>query len=187
MRGLLILIVGLLILLTACGSSKSLKTTIVKECTATQNGIFPDSTCTPGMVNSNVTQATIGQTICKSGWATTIRPAENVTEPEKFTSMKQYGDSTTKGQVSKYEYDHLVPLEVGGDPNSVQNLWPELHSVILNNYQYGSYTKDKVENALNSLVCKGAMPLAQAQQVFITNWTNGLKYTKSKIPALPNS
>src|SRR5258708_3844160 len=38
------------------------------------NGVLPDSTCTPGSTNPNVTQANIQQTICVSGYTQTIRP-----------------------------------------------------------------------------------------------------------------
>ena len=68
-----------------------------------------------------VTQATIGSTICRSGWTATVRPPESITEPEKFASMDAYGDS---GSASSYEYDHDVPLELGGAVNDPRNLWP---------------------------------------------------------------
>src|ERR1700687_6125535 len=43
----------------------------------------PDPRCTPGTVNPAVTQAMLGSTICRSGWTSTVRPAESVTAPEK--------------------------------------------------------------------------------------------------------
>src|SRR6185312_13210468 len=79
------------------------------SCHAISSGLHarPDPRCTPGTVNPAVTQASIATTICASGWTATVRPAESVTEPEKLASMSAYSD---RG-VSRYEYDHFVPLE----------------------------------------------------------------------------
>ncbi|MGW4994883.1 hypothetical protein ACWEQ3_46110 [Streptomyces mirabilis] len=35
---------------------------------------LPDSSCTPGSYNPNVTQSNIHSTICVSGWTATVRP-----------------------------------------------------------------------------------------------------------------
>ena len=43
-------------------------------------------------------------------------------EAEKWASLAAYGDA---GSLRDYEYDHLVPLELGGAPNDPRNLWPE--------------------------------------------------------------
>jgi hypothetical protein len=90
----------------------------------------PDKRCTPGAVNPVVTQASIYETICRSGWTSTVRPRVSITEPEKFASMAAYG---LYGPASSYEYDHLVPLELGGAVNDPRNLWPEP------DYQAGSF------------------------------------------------
>jgi hypothetical protein len=47
-----------------------------------------------------------------------VRPPESITEPEKFASMDAYGD---RGSASSYEYDHDVPLELGGAVNDPRN------------------------------------------------------------------
>jgi hypothetical protein len=119
----------------------------------------PDPACTPGALNPAVTQATIGRTICVSGWTSTVRPPESITEREKFASMRSYGD---RGSMSDYEYDHLVALELGGAVNDARNLWPEPGGV--------SNPKDRVENALHRMVCNGHMRLADAQHVIATGW-----------------
>ena len=36
--------------------------------------------------------------------------------------MAAYGDT---GSLGDYEYDHFVPLELGGATNDPRNLWPE--------------------------------------------------------------
>ena len=83
---------------------------------------FPNHYLTPGAIDSRVTQANIHQTICVAGYSAKVRPPESVTEPEKLASMKAYHDT---GSPSEYEFDHLIPLELGGAPNNMRNLWPE--------------------------------------------------------------
>jgi hypothetical protein len=137
------------------------------SCHAIGSGLFtrPDPRCTPGALNPAVTQRTIGSTICRSGWTSTVRPPEAITEPEKLASMASYGVS---GPASSYEYDHLVPLELGGAVNDPRNLWPEP------DYSHPApfylNPKDHLEYALRGLVCQGAMPLSQAQEEIATNW-----------------
>ncbi len=109
-----------------------------------------------------MTQATIGSTICASGYSSTIRPPESVTYPEKRASMAAYGQS---GSTSGYEYDHLVSLEVGGAANAAANLWPEPYAG-----SYGARVKDRLENRLHQLICSGALPLATAQAAEASNW-----------------
>ncbi|MGH2638554.1 MAG: hypothetical protein ACRDF4_04635 [Rhabdochlamydiaceae bacterium] len=126
-------------------------------------GGLPDPNCTPGAINLNVTQDNIQSTICTSGYTASIRPPESYTENLKKQSIQLYGYSNTS--LSAYEEDHLIPLEVGGNPTSAANLWAEPH--------YGSYTsymKDGFENYLNAMVCQGRMPLGQAQQEIASNW-----------------
>ncbi len=64
------------------------------SCHARGSGLYslPDPHCTPGALNPSVTQADIGSTICHSGWTSTVRPPESVTEPEKLASIAAYGD-----------------------------------------------------------------------------------------------
>jgi hypothetical protein len=131
------------------------------SCHARGAGQFslPDPRCTPGAVNPAVTQATIDRTICVTGWTKTVRPSESITEPEKAASMAAYGD---EGSMGSYEYDHLIPLELGGAANDPRNLWPEPGGV--------ANPKDSVENALREAVCDGRMPLRRAQHIVATDW-----------------
>jgi hypothetical protein len=137
------------------------------SCHATGSGKFsePDRSCTPGALNPAVTQATIGHTICVSGYSASVRPSEHITAKEKLASMAAYGD---RGSPSGFEYDHLVSLELGGAANDPRNLWPEPGS--------SPNPKDSVENALHRLACSGEMPLAQAQKIIATGW---IAYFKS--------
>jgi hypothetical protein len=73
--------------------------------------------------------------------------------------MAAYGDQQS---MDSYEYDHLVPLELGGATNDPRNLWPEPGA--------SPNQKDKVESELNRQVCGRRMTLAQAQNAIATNW-----------------
>ena len=123
------------------------------------NDILPDPKCTPGATDPAVTQDNIDSTICISGYTKTVRPPVSVTEPQKLESMKSYGFTDSP---SNYEFDHLIPLELGGAPDDMKNLWPEPHS--------SSYDKDGFENYLHYQVCSGAMDLQTAQNEIATNW-----------------
>ena len=140
------------------------------SCHAVASGLNqrPDRRCTPGAVNPAVTQATIATTICRSGWTARVRPPESITEPEKLASLRAYGESPA----SRFEYDHFVPLELGGAVNDPRNLWPEpdypqREGFFLN-------PKDRVETALKRRVCDGQMTLATAQREIAANWVTAL-------------
>jgi hypothetical protein len=51
---------------------------------------LPNHTRTPGVTNPDVTQETIHQTICVSGWTATIRPPSNCTTKLKTQQIKEY-------------------------------------------------------------------------------------------------
>ncbi len=147
---------------------------------ASAGDYLPDPHCTPGATNPRVTQADLASTICKSGYTATIRPPTNITGPEKTASEAAYG---FHGKAATTEYDHLISLEIGGDPNSPLNLWPEP-----NKTSAASITnpKDKVENTLKSLVCnavhgKPYLPLAKAQYLIATNWMTAIATAQTEL------
>lgn len=120
---------------------------------------LPDRRCTPGAIDPAVTHSDLGRTICRSGYSAGVRPPESVTEAEKRASMAAYGD---RGSMHGYEYDHLVSLELGGAPNDARNLWPEPGGI--------PNVKDRLENRLHALVCRGALSLATAQRAIAVDW-----------------
>jgi hypothetical protein len=138
---------------------------------------LPDPTCTPGAINPLVTQANIGSTICASGYTETIRPPVSVTEPEKYASALAYSYT---GSFETAEYDHLIPLELGGDPNDPANLWIEPND----NPNATSYanTKDLLENRLNDLVCTGQISLLTAQLAISSNWVTAYQQYMGALP-----
>jgi hypothetical protein len=125
------------------------------------NGL-PDHNCTPGVADPRVTQANIATTICVSGYTTTVRPPTSYTDPLKVQQMALYGET---GSTADYEEDHLIALEVGGDPRDPKNLWPEPR-----NGSNDASTKDTLENRLHAEVCAGAITLAAAQQCIAVDW-----------------
>ena len=110
-------------------------------------------TLTPGVVNPDVTQATIASTICRRGWTRTVRPPVSYTNDLKRTGLRQY---RLRGPPSRYQEDHLISLELGGHPTDPRNLWPEPYP--------RAATVDRAENELNAEVCSGKLSLLDAQQ-----------------------
>ena len=133
------------------------------SCHSIGSGLYsrPDPACTPGALNPVVKQGTIDRTICVEGWTKTVRPPESITEKEKRASLASYGDS---GPLSGYEYDHFVPLELGGATNDPRNLWPEPGN--------SPNPKDAVEDELRREVCDGRLSLLRAQHEIATNWVS---------------
>ena len=107
---------------------------------------------TPGVASAEVTQANLGETVCRSGWTKTIRPPVAYTNPLKLKQMRRYGE---RGAPSAYQEDHLISLELGGDPTDPRNLWPEP-------YPRASVV-DQIENELNHELCTGRLTLREAQ------------------------
>ena len=131
---------------------------------------LPNRALTPGAVDPRVTQANIHATICVSGYTRTVRPSESYTERIKFRQLDSGYNLAGDTAASHYEEDHLIPLEVGGNPRSVTNLWPEPWRVT-----WDAGRKDRLENAMHRLVCSGAISLVAAQRVFATNWIAGYR------------
>jgi hypothetical protein len=117
------------------------------------HAILADPVRTPGVLNPDVTQANIRSTICRRGWTETIRPPVSYTNALKRKQMRLYGET---GSLSDYQEDHLISLELGGNPTDPRNLWPEPYP--------RAADVDQIENELNAEVCSGKLTLAQAQQ-----------------------
>jgi hypothetical protein len=108
---------------------------------------------TPGVLNPDVRQETIGTTICVRGWTRTVRPPSEYTARLKREQIRAYG---LDGGPEDYQEDHLISLELGGHPTDPRNLWPEPHP--------RAEEVDRVENELNRQVCSGELTLAEAQR-----------------------
>ncbi len=132
----------------------------------TRNGQpLPDTACTPGEISALVTQASIGSTICQSGWTATVRPPVSVTDAIKTKSAQAYGLSSSE----RGELDHDIPLELGGYPGTagdVGNLWFEVGAI--------PNPKDAIENTLNHATCAGLIPLVVAQSAIAHQWVTAV-------------
>ncbi len=127
---------------------------------------LPNAKATPGLINPLVTQKNIHSTICVSGYSKLIRPLSSYTTKLKIQQLSslpysRYGSRNTR----LFEEDHLISLELGGNPTSSLNLWPEPFAG-----PYGARIKDKLENKLHDLVCSGQLGLVAAQQAEASNW-----------------
>ncbi|WP_108999043.1 hypothetical protein [Streptomyces rishiriensis] len=131
-----------------------------------------DPKCTPGAISPAVTQANLKSTICrKGGYTSGVRPSAYVTGKEKRLNAASYGYTGNTGDA---EYDHLISLQLGGDPNDYRNLWVEPADP---GHKRGSGVnngKDPVETKLHTAVCAGKVTLARAQQAIVSDWTTAL-------------
>lgn len=132
---------------------------------------YPPSVVT-GVTNPMVTQDTIATTICVSGWTVTIRPSASYTTALKIKQMAQFGFT---GGTANFEEDHLISLELGGNPTDPANLWPESYPT--------AHLKDLTENYLKAQVCNGSMTLQEAQKEITTDWYAVYTSKVSKTPS----
>ncbi|MFJ2400373.1 hypothetical protein ACIOUE_03655 [Streptomyces xanthochromogenes] len=98
-------------------------------------------------------------------------PPASITGAEKTTNAKSYGYT---GSLHDAEYDHLVSLELGGDPNDPRNLWVEPPSPGHKSGAGPNNPKDSVESKLHTAICSGKTQLAAAQNAIATDWPNAL-------------
>ncbi|MEV5880518.1 hypothetical protein AB0L75_41350 [Streptomyces sp. NPDC052101] len=133
---------------------------------------LPDPKCTPGAISPAVTQANLATTICrKGGYTKNIRPPEAITSKEKQANAASYG---YKGSFKDAEYDHLLSLTDGGDPNDARNLWVQPPDP---GHKPGSGVnnlKDPVETKVHTAICSGKVTLTAAQNALVTDWTTAL-------------
>lgn len=123
----------------------------------------PHTTLNRQLTPGAVTYATVTQ-VCSKGYATSVRPTSSQSATLKRQVLARYG--IPHANPSAYQMDHLISLELGGDPRSLANLWPEPISE--------AHRKDRVENLLHDAVCSGGITLAEAQQCEAADWRHCL-------------
>ena len=153
--------------LAACGAA-----------TYSESSGLPNTMLTPGAVNPAINQNNIDQTICVSGWTKTVRPPVSYTNSLKYKQLHEGYNLGGDTNMKDYEEDHIVPLEVGGNPSSPLNLFPEPRNIRLN-----SYLKDQLENEIHLLVCHHQLSLKAGQAVFLNNWEDGYRKYVGKLPS----
>lgn len=122
-----------------------------------------DAKLHPGATNPAVAQANIRSTICVPGFAKKIRPPRQYTDRLK---REQPARERLPGGPRDYEEDHLIPLELGGNPRDTKNPWPEPREKTgrrLAAPGTGAETKDVTEDNTKRLVCSGKLGLKDAQ------------------------
>lgn len=92
---------------------------------------------------------------------------EPLEDPKKL-SAASYGYT---GRMGDAEHDHLISVQLGGDPSDYRNLWVEPADPGHKKGSGVNNKKDPVENKLHTAVCAGKITLAQAQQAIVTDWT----------------
>ena len=101
-------------------------------------------------------KATGERDVCHTRWGHDRR---HVTLAMKMTVAKRYGVLRT--QWRRYEFDHLIPRELGG-ADDIENLWPQPLAE--------ARAKDRIENRLHRAVCAGMLTLPEAQGRIVTWW-----------------
>jgi hypothetical protein len=129
--------------------------------------VFPIASAAPppaAVLNQDVSQATLTETICTPGYTGSVRPSSSYTNGIKKRLMRVDGlDFET--DKSLFELDHVVPLALGGHPRNINNL-------VLQKWEgtNGAKRKDRLEVKLQCLVCARSVTLAEAQDAIWSDW-----------------
>lgn len=111
----------------------------------------------PGAIATTDTTA-----VCTRGYSSHVRPRSYEWKSIKRALRARAGLRSTWGFVA----DHDVPLELGGAPRDLRNIWLQPYSE--------AHAKDRVEDELHILVCDGRMRLTDAQKRIAHNWTTAV-------------
>jgi hypothetical protein len=130
---------------------------------------LPVATLTPGAV-SNLTAAEL----CAGS-----RTSRTVSQEVRQRVLTRYGMEGTPSD--RYELDALVTLDLGGTVEP-ENLWPQAYESPL----WNARIKDALERLLADEVCRGRIPLWQAQREIATDWVASYKrrfHTDAPLPS----
>ncbi|MBP2055791.1 hypothetical protein J2Z21_008807 [Streptomyces griseochromogenes] len=94
-------------------------------------------------------------------WRWQEHPApEAITRQEKKLNAASYG---YKGSLGDAEYDHLISLQLGGDPDNARKLWGEPADPGHKPGWGVNNLEDAVETKLHTTVCSGKVTPKAAQ------------------------
>ena len=124
---------------------------------------LPDRALTPGAIDPAVTQNNIQSTVCVRGYTDKVRPDKKYTNRLKHEQIEQY--RLTDRNVRNYELDHLIPLNIGGNPSDPKNLWPQSRQG-----EWSAEQKNDLEFVVYKMVCHGEISLHEAQQRMAKDW-----------------
>ena len=146
---------------------------VVVNCTIVRASAWaddlPNVRLTPGAI-----VRTDSQLVCRVGYARSVRPRNLYWRRLTNAVYRRYGllrghrtviDARGRRH-AVYVIDHLVPLELGGAPADLRNLWPQP--------RVAAKRKDEVENELHALVCSDAVRLEDAQRAIARDWRTAL-------------
>jgi len=130
---------------------------------------LPDTKLTPGAVATESVPL-----VCRAGYARSVRPKGALWRKLKDEAYDRYG--LPRGHRSEidaaghrhaaFAIDHLIPIELGGAPTDLRNLWPQP--------RIAAKHKDEVENELHEFVCDGRIRLETAQHAIARNWKSAV-------------
>ena len=114
-------------------------------------------------LNPDVRQETITQTICVPGYTASVRPSTTYTNGVKLKLMQE--QSIPAAAAGSFELDHRVPLALGGHPRNLKNLMLQPWEG-----EDGAKKKDRLERALQRLVCASKVMLDDARRAIYVDW-----------------
>ena len=116
------------------------------------------------MLDERVTQESVGETICRLGYADTVAPPFDELMAHKDRMLAERGINADNGPA--FALDRRVPIVLGGSPNAPANLdllpWAG---------QQGERRKARAAVMLKRCVCEGKLSLAEAQAAIVGNWS----------------
>jgi hypothetical protein len=131
---------------------------------------LPDPACTPGSVDTAVTDQDIATTVCrKGGYTSSVRPPESLTGPAKRKLLAAYG--IPESQIGNYELDHLIDLAAGG-ASDLRNLWPEPNTFSqFHGSAFVHNDKDAVESYTFHAICAHKTTVTAVQNAMAGDWS----------------
>lgn len=116
------------------------------------------------MLDERVTQQSLGETICRPGYADTVAPPFDELMAHKDRMLAARGVDADEG--AAFALDRRVPVVLGGSPDAPANLdllpWAG---------QQGERRKARAAVMLKHCVCEGKLSLAEAQAAIVGNWS----------------
>jgi hypothetical protein len=143
---------------------------------------LPDPACTPGAVDTAVTDTDTATTICRrGGYTSSVRPPVSLTEPAKHKLLAAYGIPAAR--IGDYELDHLIDLAAGG-ASDLRNLWPEPNT--FQQFHPSGFVhndKDAIEAYTFHAICQGKVTVTAVQDAMATDWSTAV--TTLGLPPIP--
>ena len=133
-----------------------------------QSSPLPDPRLTPGSIDPSVTQENIHTTVCIKGYTDSVRPDKEYTNRLKHEQLRQYRYPDLNHR--NYEQDHLIPLNIGGNPSDPKNLWPQPRQG-----EWSAEQKNDLEFVVYKMVCRGELSLHEAQKRMARDWIQAYK------------